>query len=586
MAAHQQLDPACRSEACRVKFLLVASLAALTLLLSAAPLCSQQPAQSADNRVQAAQRLYSEKKWEETVQAASGDAEQSPELDYLRGMALMHLERWKEARDAFSAGLRKVPKDVRFLEERAGAEYRLKDYSGAKRDLLHTLQLNPKDEYAEEFLGTIYLLEGNLEAALKHWNRVEKPRLARVELEPEPRLEAKLLSRAVPFHAPQVLSQDAWLTTEARLKNLEVFPQARLELTPSGDSEYAAILHLNEQNGWGSTSWSGLISLLSGVPYQTAYPEWYNIGKRAINFSSLVRWDSQKRRVFASLSSPVEGRADRVASFFIDARNENWNLSQSFTGSPSPITDLNLRRLEGGVQLRFVMNGNWSWTASAGAIGRRFENVGAGLSTNAVPFFMDGISMEARLEAEHTLLRVPERRFKLMSTAGSHFGRGFKEELGPFGSLGGSLSGEWMPHAQGDDDAIHFQVRGANMFGVVPLDQLFELGLDRDSTLWLRGHGATIDGRKGRAPLGRRYFLLNSEYDQTLYNSGLFRVQAGPFLDAGRITDSSGVFGDPRWLVDTGIQLKVRVLGAVSVALSYGRDLRNGRGAFFGTTEH
>jgi len=25
------------------------------------------------------------------------------------------------------------------------------------------------------------------------------------------------------------------------------------------------------------------------------------------------------------------------------------------------------------------------------------------------------------------------------------------------------------------------------MFGEVPLDQLFELGMDRDSTLWLRG---------------------------------------------------------------------------------------------------
>ena len=117
------------------------------------------------------------------------------------------------------------------------------------------------------------------------------------------------------------------------------------------------------------------------------------------------------------------------------------------------------------------------------------------------------------------------------------------------------------------------------------MDQLYELGLDRDSPLWLRGHGATIDGRKGRAPLGRRYVLVNSEYDRTLYNNGFLRIQAGPFLDTGKITDVSGYFGDPKWLVDTGVQVKVRVLGAVSVSLSYGRDLRYGRGAFFGTTE-
>ncbi len=567
-----------------MKFISLPSLVGLVFLLNAAELHAQSPAPEED-RLQTAQRLYCEKKWEETVQAASENSAQLPEFDYLRGMALAHLERWQEARDAFSVGLQKAPKDIRFLEERAGAEYRLKNYSSAKRDLFRALRLNSKDEYAEEFLGTIYLLEGNLEAALRHWNRVARPRLARVTLNPEPNLDAKLVSQAIAFNAPQILSENAWLTSEARIKNLGVFPQSRLELAPEGQSEYAATLHLTERSGWGSTPWAGLVSLLSGAPYQTVYPEWYNIGERAINFSSQVRWDSEKRRVFASLSSPVEGRAGRVVSFFVDARNENWNLSQTFSRGSSPLTDLNLRRLEGGAELRFVVNGNWSWRAGAGVIDRKFQNVNSTLSANAVPFFTNSTSMEAWLEAEHLLWRVPERRFKLQSSFESRFGRGYRDELGPFGSLGGSLRGEWMPHARGEDDAIHFQVRGSNMFGIVPLDQLYELGLDRDSDLWMRGHAATIGGRKGRAPLGRRYFLVNSEYDKTLYNSGLFRLQAGPFLDTGKITDSSGVFGDPRWLVDTGVQVKVRVLGAVSVVLSYGRDLRNGRGVFFGTTE-
>src|SRR5262249_24148808 len=276
---------------------------------------------------------------------------------------------------------------VRFWEERAGVAYHLKEYSRAKKDLLHALKLNPKDEYAAEFLGTIYFLEGNLDAALKYWNRVEKPRLARVALQPEPKLSLRLGDQAVAFHAPQVLSWDSWLTTEARLKNLDVFPQTRLELAPSGENDYAATVHLSERNGWGSSTWAGLISLLSGTPYQTVYPEWLNFGGGAVNFSSLVRWDSEKRRVFASVETPIESRADRVASFFVDARNENWNLSQTFFGSSSPITDLNVRRIEGGGVLRFVVNGNWSWTAGAGVIGRRFQNVSASLAANAVPFF-------------------------------------------------------------------------------------------------------------------------------------------------------------------------------------------------------
>jgi hypothetical protein len=538
-----------------------------------------------DDRLASAKKAYFEKNWEEAARISAGPATQSTELDYLRGMALMHLERWKEALEAFSAGQSKSPKDSRFLTERAGAEYRLRNYPSAKRDLRAALRLNPKDEYALEFLGTIYLLEGNLDAALKYWNTIEKPELARAALEPAPRLSQELTSSAVAFSAPKVLTEDSWLTTKARLSNLGVFPQSRLELVPAGDTDYSATLHLTELNGWGSSKWAGLFSLLSGAPYQTVYPGWYNLGERAVNFSSLVRWDAQKRRVFAVLSSPMEGRADRVVWLFVDARNENWNLSQTFTGSASPPSDLNLRRIAAGAEFRFVMNGNWSWTAGAAVIARTYQNEGTTLLPASAPFFTDGNSIEGWLKAKRTLLHVPERRFTLEGSVESRFGRGFKDELGPFGSLGGALEAKWLPHAQGEDNAVHFQARGSNMFGNVPLDQLFELGLDRDTTLWLRGHSATIDGKKGLAPLGRRYVLFNSEYDKLIFDDGLFRFQAGPFVDMGKITDPSGFFGDPRWLVDMGVQVRLKVLGSVSVVLSYGRDLRNGRGAFFGTTE-
>jgi len=112
------------------------------------------------------------------------------------------------------------------------------------------------------------------------------------------------------------------------------------------------------------------------------------------------------------------------------------------------------------------------------------------------------------------------------------------------------------------------------------------LGVERDNDLWLRGHPGTLDGRKGRAPLGRRYLLFNSELYKTVYDGPFFRVQLGPFFDTGAIADASKLFGSQKWLFDTGIQARVRVLGSVSVLLSYGRDLRSGTGAFYGTSVH
>jgi hypothetical protein len=100
----------------------------------------------------------------------------------------------------------------------------------------------------------------------------------------------------------------------------------------------------------------------------------------------------------------------------------------------------------------------------------------------------------------------------------------------------------------------------------------------------MRGHDGTTDGRKGNAPLGRRYVLWNSEWSKNVYDSGLFRLQLGPFFDTGAAADPSGLFGSQKWLFDAGIQAKVRVLGSVSVVLSYGRDLRHGKGLFFATT--
>src|SRR5262249_55043250 len=244
----------------RVKSFLFSILAAVLFCSDAAPSFGQETPVNTEDRVRAAQKLYTEKKWEETAQLADGAATQSPELDYLRGMALVHLERWQEACDAFSAGFQKAPRDERFLVERAGAEYRLKDFSSAKRDLREALRLNPKDEYSQEFLGTLYLLEGNLDAALKYWNPLGKPRLVSVTLDPEPQVKKELVSEAITFSAPRVLTQETLSTSSVRLENLGVFPQMRVELAPAGESDYAAIVHLSERNSWGNTTWGGLLS--------------------------------------------------------------------------------------------------------------------------------------------------------------------------------------------------------------------------------------------------------------------------------------------------------------------------------------
>lgn len=556
----------------------------LLLLLSFA-LCSPAFAQQISpdaTRLAAAQKAFDSARFEEAAALAQGPADQSPDLDFLRGLALARQQQWNEARLAFAAGHLKNPGDPRFLVELAGIDYKQNNFSAAKRNLRAALRLGSRDAYTRDFLGTIYFLEGNLEAALKYWNAIDKPRLRAVAVQPPPSLDSTLLTRAVTFNPPQVLTADAWLSSQARLKNLEVFSHERLGLKPAGET-FDATLHVVERNGWGDSKLEGALALLSGVPYSTVYPEIYNVRHRAMNFTSLLRWDPEKRRAFGAFSTPAFDNPSRRFQIYFDARNENWNLTNTFFGT-TLLRDLNLRRVAGGVELHSVVNARWSWSTGAEVASRSFRNLQGLNSPAEKAFFTDADSFTYWLRADRSLWRVPERRFTLDSSAEGRIGRTFAQNLGASGTLRGSLDAHWLPRATGDDYEVRARLRAGATLGRVPFDDLFQLGVERDNDLWLRGQAGTIGGRKGAAPLGRRYFLANWEIDKNVYSNGLFTVKLGPFLDNGSIADSSALFGSRQWQWDTGAQCKVRILGSITVVLIYGRDLRGGRNVFYATS--
>ena len=540
-----------------------------------------QTAEPVSVNASALRQLYEEGRWPEVIRFAQTIRTPSADMAFYYGSALAQLGRWDDARGVFLAGRRSYLADKRFPIELAGVEFKQKKYTQAVVWLHAALAIDDRDSYANDFLATVYFLQGNLEAALEYWNRVGKPQIATVRLDPEPSINPALLDSAFAFSSGSVLSRSDLLKSCNRVEGLQVFPRFAFDLGAREDGRFDITFRADERDGWGKNKWQGLLSFFRGAFQQTLYPEFFNINHSGINVLSMLRWDSEKRRATGSVSGPWRQNAQWRYRLGADLRNENWDIRRSFSGPAPVLGALNLRREAVSTEISSFVNARWMWSTGAELSHRDFRDVFLG-STLAPLLLSQGYQLKHIAESTYDLLRLPERRFVLRAGASSQIGRIWSQPSHSFMKLQGSIQTHWFPQSRGDDYEMNARLGAGKTFGQAPFDELFMLGLEQDNNLRLRAHIGTRDGRKGSAPLGRNYFLTNWEIDKNVYKNGFFTVHLGPFLDTGKITDPSGTLGSRLWLWDTGLQAKVRVLG-VGVNFSYGKDLRSGANAFYVT---
>jgi len=479
--------------------------------------------------------------------------------DYERGMALARGDQWDEARATFLEGQRKAPRDKRFPLELAGIAYRDRDLPAARRLLQQALHLDPHDRYGNNFLGTLYFLEGNLDAALRYWNAVGKPLLEDVRFDPPPRLDPALLGRLPAFSAGGMLAAADLQTTRARLDALGVFRRYRIELIAKPEERFGVAVTTVER-----PRWNNLPALLRGLPFQTGHFDLLNVRGSGVNWTSLLRWDAQKRRAATTVEGPLRQDPARRYALWLDTRREVWNTGEA--------EDFRLGKEEFGAELRMLSGPRLEWRSGVQVARRAFSNA---------PELRPGTSLGYRTGVSYRWLTLPERRLEADSSARWEVARMLTGTRDVFSRTQASVSARWLPRALGTDVAMTTRFRAGKTLGRTPFDELFLLGIERDNDLWLRGHAGTRHGKKGSAPLGRDYALLNWEIDKELFRHSLFTILAGPLLDAGRPFGAARPSDPEQWLWDAGAQLKVRVLGSWTAVLSYGRDLHSGRGAFY-----
>ena len=531
----------------------------LFLAAFAAALCAQ---------VDLAQ-LYSAGQYAEVVAATDNDSG-DPDALFLRGMSLARLDRWDEAEQTLRLGQSLAPRDPRFPTELAGISYRLENYRRSRKLLRRTLQLAPDDAYARNFLGSLYLLDSNLDAALVQWNHIDEPRLSSVEMPPALRTDPVLLDRALTFAPTTTLQLSELRTSRARLNLLDAFSGYSFDLVPEppGDG-YKLRMRGSERSGLFGSPWRALVRSSRGLPYRTLFLEHDNGGGNASSLHAIARWDPYRRRANVIYSRPLAGEARYRWRVFADAREEQWD----FTRRSATLPGFRLQKIEVGAGFDSVVNGSFRWGAEAAAIVRSFRDEATdGLRTP------DAAGARTDVYFNWTPLYFPARRIVVSTETRIGLGSIADNEGALYGRAETAAQLRW---SSGRNWNVTTRLSAGALPGDTPFDELYILGVERDNELVFRGIRNDRDGRKGSAPVGDRYWLSSTDIIRRVAHFSLADIHAGPFFDAGVVRDSRGQFGDPRTQLAAGVQLELRLFGAFGVKLLYGRDLRTGQDLFF-----
>ena len=534
-----------------------------------------------ENLLPQAERLYQALDWEGVLRLIPPDSTAPPELQYYRGMALARLGQWQQARDAFELGKKLSPRNKKFLQELAGVHFKLGDYSGAKSNLLKALKIDPADRYNKDFLASLYLWDGNVEAAIKFWNP-DGPLIENVQVEPPSRLNIVVSDRAFVFAPSSLLKLDEFRTTGARLEQLKLYPRPAFQLKPRSDGKFDLFFRAHERNGLGDSSIEKTFSVLRESPGLSLHLDLFNLSGSGGNSESWARLDPEKFRLMTRFSAPLLSNPAWRYDFYLEGRRENWDLTMSYPDEAPLAGDLRLRRLSAGFGIQNIPSWRWKWKTGVEFSYRDFDNPPTTPSASQVLFLKGGL-IRYQVHVENILLQQPERHLKLGTFATANLGKFFASSKGVFSRLQGGLKAEWNPGASGQDWFLYSHFRMGRTGREIPFDELFVLGLERDNDLWLRGLVATHDRKRGSGLLGAGYLLFNVGCEKRIYRNPLFNIFAGPFLDSGRSYDRNGLFGADSWHWNTGIVVKTRLYNGLTVDLILGRDFQSARNGFYVT---
>jgi tetratricopeptide (TPR) repeat protein len=500
----------------------------------------------------------------------------TPDAYLYLGIAYDHLKEFQKSEESLKEGSRRYPQDSRFHNQLADLYLEYNDREAAKSELKQSLVVDPNNNYASDLLATIDMSEGEVQSALRSWNKSGRPVIDDILHNYYLTFGSWVVRDAVAFHPAGILKYSQWKTTESRLFATENFANVGLEIEPTVvPDQYDAIVRTTPKTN--SIS-SFLFGIFKGVPIQTPYVDFWNIGNSGINFNGNYRWETPRRRAAGQLQVPVPIAGLLHVELGSTWRDERWDVSVPIAPPLKPFAKFDYRATAMRIHVKNIPH----YRVELGA-GFEYRNRNA---RGALPqLFTNGLNT-ARFDAELSLRLIDGQYQNRLNFAGFAARRSVLGDTN-FSSGTAELDNRFTI-SRDSRTTLDWVIKGGTSRGALPIEDYFLLGLDNNPALPLRGHTAEVHGQYGHGPMGTDFALVNTDLERRLatlpffntFNIPFLVVKWNLFLDGAKTWDRNRIFPNSKLLIDTGGGVRFET-PTHSLNFIYGRALREGQNTFF-----
>jgi len=500
----------------------------------------------------------------------------SPDIYLNLGTAYRHSRDWQKAEDILEEATERYPDDSRISTELANVYLGAGDIDSARAALQRAIRIDPTNVAAADLIAAVELSEGEVQTALRYWNRSGNPIVNEVLHNTNISFGHWTVKDGNAFQPGHMLTYAQWRTTQLRLFETDIFSNVGIAIEPAPTSpKYnPVILTTDKVNDLTNLAFD----VVKGAPWQTSYLNWWDIANSGISLNSSYRWDYNRKRGELQLHAPIPVPGILFLSATGIWRSERWDVAPVLQNDAGADNRFLFKSTGVRAELKYIPYFRFDF-------GGGFEYTNRAANGNLPQLYLDSSnSAKAIFQAS---FRLSDSRYQnRIHAEGAVARKSFASDLN-YSTATVELNNRFLI-SKDSNTVFNWTLRGGTSDGQLPVEEYFVLGLDMHAGNLLRAHPASEHGHYGNAPMGTSFALSNMDIERRIAILPLFNslnlpyleVKGQIFLDTGQTMDRANIFKEGKLYFDTGAGLKFET-PTHSLNMIYGKSLRDGRNVLY-----